>query len=85
MVNIDATTPQLKTVKNFIEAHITLNPDNAEPFVSKHFKLQTYPKSANPTHETREDYFKKHKKMAAAATKAEVRVQHLYTVLTPES
>ena len=85
MVNIDATTPQLKTVKNWIEAHATLNPENAEPFLSKHFKLQTYPKSANPTHETREDYFKKQKKMAAAATKAEVRVQHLYTVLTPES
>ena len=85
MVNIDATTPQLKVVKDWIEAHSSLNPENAEPHVSKHFKLQSYPKSAHPPHETREDYFKKHKKMAAATTKAEVRVQHLQTVFDPES
>ena len=43
MVNIDASTPQLKFVKDMLDAYCTLDVTKAEPFLSKDFKFQTFP------------------------------------------
>jgi hypothetical protein len=44
MANIDATTPQLKLVKQFYDAYISLDIKNVEAHISKNYKFQTYPK-----------------------------------------
>lgn len=40
MTNFDATTPQLKVVKNWIDAHISLDMDKVEPLISKNYQYQ---------------------------------------------
>ena len=41
---INATTPQLNLVKDYINAYLTLKIKNVEPFISKDYKFQSFPK-----------------------------------------
>jgi len=43
MVNIDATTPQLKVVKNWIDALISLDTSKVVPLICRNFKYQSLP------------------------------------------
>ena len=38
MVNVDASTPQLRVVKNWLDAYTSLDTKNLEPFISKNFQ-----------------------------------------------
>ena len=40
-ININATTPQLKLVKKWMEGYHSLNMDNVESHVSKNYKYQS--------------------------------------------
>ena len=75
MVNIDATTPQLKVVKNLLDAYSSLDISKVEPFISKDFKYQMFPKIINLPDEPRAAHIQKYGEVLAALTKMEVRVQ----------
>lgn len=73
MANIDATTPQLKAVKTLIDAMGSLELKNADPILSKHFVLKSFPKTAEQPDMTREVYLRDFGAKLKAFTKAEVR------------
>ena len=70
MVNIDATTPQLKFVKEWIEAYTTIKADVAEPFLSRKFVHKRFPKT-NPDR-SKAEHLKTFGWMADSFSKMEV-------------
>jgi len=81
MINIDATTPQLKAVKDLIDAYCSLDISKIEPFISKNFKFQTFPKTIDIPEEAREVHIERYRGILAAVAKLEVRIQHRRTAL----
>jgi len=75
MVELDASTPQLKAVKDWIDAYCTLDMKNVEPLVSKNFQYQAFPETADLPKETKEKHIERFGGMLAAARKFEVRIQ----------
>ena len=73
--SVDATTPQLKAVKSFIDAYLTLDLKNVEPLVSSDFQFQTYPKIADHPDQEKGAHFEKYGSLYALLTKVEVRFQ----------
>jgi len=73
MSNLDATTPQLKVVKNLLDAYCTLDISKIEPFISKNFKFQTFPETINLPNEGREVHIQRYKGLLAAMAKLEAR------------
>ena len=43
MANIDASTPQLKAVKNWIDALASVDISKVVPLISKNFKYRSFP------------------------------------------
>lgn len=78
MVNIDATTPQLKVVKTWLEAYNTLNVDHVEPFISKNFVCKTFPKSSLTPDEGKARHLEKFAGIAAICAKTEVCIHCWY-------
>ena len=76
MVNIDASTPQLRVVKKWFEAYASLDVDKPEPLLSKDYKQQTLPKSIGLPDETKEEHLKRFRGMSPSITKLEVRIQY---------
>ena len=76
MANIDATTPQLKAVKKWVEAYTTLDVDKVGPVVSKDFKFQSFPKTVDIPDEPKGAHIQKYRGVLTAMTKLEVRFQH---------
>ena len=80
MVNINATTPQLKVLQKCIDAYATLDISKIEPVLSKNYIHETFPKSIGLPGETKEEYIKRYIKryeeMLSSFTMIEVRIQH---------
>ena len=76
MVNFDASTPQLKVVKNWIDAYCTLDTKNIEPFISKNYEYQAFPEVADLPKEAKERHLERYGAMLAEASKLEVRTKH---------
>ena len=76
MVNIDATTPQLKLAKQLVEAYTSRDIDKVASLISKDFKLQTFPKTTDLPDEAGGAHIQKYGPILAALTKVEVRTQH---------
>ena len=74
MVDIDATSPQLKLVKAWVEGYHSLDISNVRPHLSDNYKYQMLPKSAGEPDLTKESYLKRHGATFPALTKVEVRV-----------
>jgi hypothetical protein len=72
MTNINPTTPQLKVLKDFVDALETRDIKNAEPLLSKDFTFTTSPKSADLPDLTREEYLQKFGALFAFFAKVEV-------------
>jgi len=81
MANIDATTPQLKVVKDWTDAYFSLDINRVEPFLSKNFKFQTFPKIMDVPEEGKAAHIQRYKWMFGTFEKAEVRIQHRRTIL----
>lgn len=77
MVNIEATTPQLRVVKGLADALVSRDLSNAEPILSKDFILKSFPKAAELPDLTKEEYLQKYSAVLALFGKMEVRTQHL--------
>ena len=77
MSSFDASTPQSTLVKNWLDAYLSLDIKNVEPFISKDFQYQAFPETATDLpKEARETHIEKYTGVLAAARKLEVRIQH---------
>jgi hypothetical protein len=74
MTNLDdASSPQLKAAKKWLDAYSSRDTSKLGPLLSKHFKHQTFPKSIFPE-ETKEKHLERYGKMVAPMTTYEVRM-----------
>ena len=76
MADFDASTPQLRAVKNWIDAYRTLDMKNVEPLISKDFQYQTLPDAIDLPKEETERHLERYRELFSALTKVEVRIQH---------
>jgi hypothetical protein len=74
VININATTPQLKLVKAWADGYHSLDMKNVEPHLSENYKYLMLPKSAGEPVLTKESYLQRHGATFPALTKVEVRV-----------
>ena len=81
MVNIEATTPQLKVFQKWIDAFSSLDITKIDPILSKNYIHETFPKSIGLPDETKEENIKRHEETLRAMSKLEVRTQQQRTVL----
>jgi len=81
MVSLDASTPQLRAVKNWLDAFASLDIKNVEPLLSKNFQYHPFPETADIPKEAKEKYTERFGGVLSAASKLEVRVQHRRTTL----
>ena len=81
MVNIEATTPQLKVFQKWIDAFSSLDITEIDPILSKNYIYETFPKSIGLPDETKEEFIKRYKGTLTLFTKIEVRIQHRRTTL----
>jgi len=72
MVDFDASTPQLRAVKNWLDAFITLDMKNVEPLLSKNFQYHPFPETADISKESGGKYLERFGGALSAASKAEV-------------
>lgn len=75
MSGLDATTPQLKAIKGFIDGYLTRDANNAEPFMSKAFKSQAFRKTPDVHDETKGGHFERYGMLMSMLNKAKVRIQ----------
>ena len=75
MSSFDATTPQLRVVKNLIDAY-RVDFKTIKPFLSKDFKFQTLPKDPELPDQTMEEHIEMYAPFFSSFTKLEVRAQH---------
>jgi len=81
MVDLDASTPQLRAIKNWLDAFISLDIKNVEPLLSKNFQYHPFPETADVPKEAKEKYMERFGGAVSVASKAEVGVQHRRTTL----
>ena len=74
MADISATTPQLKAIKNLVDAVIALDIKSVESQVSNNFTFQTFPKVPELPDEEKEKTFERYGGLFSSLTKAEVRI-----------
>lgn len=76
MVNLDVTSPQLKAIKVWADAHASRNLNEAEPILSKDFVLKTFPTVAKLPDLTKERYLQKYGILFTLLARVEVRTRH---------
>lgn len=73
MVNINATTPQLKLVKSVVEAYRSRDLVSSGSIFSKNFKFQSFPKTPDHVEETKGQHLENYGGLLSSFTKMEVR------------
>lgn len=73
--NFDATTPQLKAVKNLLEAYHTLDVSKVEPFVAKGFRFQTWPETEELPEEQKDGHIERYGQLFSLMSSADVCVK----------
>ena len=76
MVNFDTSTPQLKVVKNLLDAYSTRDIKNVEPFISKNYQYHALPESLGLPKEDREEHAQRIRETFPLFSKIEVCIQH---------
>ena len=71
MNDFNADTPQLEVVKKWLDALSTLDIQNAEPFLSRHYQYQAFPESPSVPNSTKEQYMEQWKGIMGALGKLE--------------
>ena len=75
MANIDASTPQLKLINQWIDAYASRDASKIAPLLSKDYKHQTFPESIGEPDETKEGHVQRFGQMGSLITKLDVRLQ----------
>jgi len=81
MVDFDLSTPQLKAVKNMIDAYISLDLNNLAPLLSKDYQYEAFPKSTDFPVQTKESHLQVWGKIFSPVNKLDVRIRHWRTRL----
>jgi hypothetical protein len=76
MSSFDASTPQLKVAKQWIDAYASLDTKNVAAITSKHYQYQALPDIIGIPEEAKEEHIDRLKKVLGAMAKAGVRIQH---------
>ena len=80
MVDLDATTPQLKAVKKFLsDAWMSLDMKKTGPVLSNDFQFESLPEYTDFPKQAKESYLRMWGKAFSPESKAGVRIQHLGT------
>lgn len=74
MATFDATTPQLKVVKNFVDGFLSRDIKSVRSVIAKNYVFNTLPKTAEAPNEMKETGAERHGMILAALTKIEVRM-----------
>lgn len=74
MVDLDSSTPQLKVVKNLLNALTTLDVNNAGPYLSKNYQYEPLPESAELGGQTKEKHLQSWGEIFSSVKKFEVRI-----------
>ena len=75
MVNFDASTPQLRVVKNWVDAYLSLDAKNLEPLISKDFRYETFPEADDVSREARERHLESFRGVLSGVNKFDVRIK----------
>jgi hypothetical protein len=81
MANFDASSPQLRTMKKWIENLVSLDMTKVEPLISRNFKYLSFPKTIDLPDQTKEAYIQWFGGLMALIAKPEVRIQRWRTHL----
>ena len=73
MVNFD--TSQLRVVKNWVGAYLSLDLKNVEPFVSKNFQYETIPEAIDVSREAKERHIERFGRILTGVNKMDVRIK----------
>lgn len=76
ITNLNATTPQLKALKNLLEGYLSLDIKNVEPFISNDFQIQTFPKIDGLPDEAKGRHFERYGVLLSLMKRIEVGVRH---------
>lgn len=76
MSNIDAVTPQLKLVKDWICAYGSHDFGDLQTYVSRNLKFQTFPKIVELPDESVMEHMERYKLAFSFFTSLEVRIRH---------
>jgi len=79
MSDFDTSTPRLVAVKGLLDAYISLDMNNVEPFLSKNYQYQPFPETTNIPIEAKESHMQRFEELLAAVSKLEVRIRCLTT------
>jgi len=79
MVDFDTSTPQLKAVKQLLDAYISLDSNNVRPLISKDYQYEPLPKSPDITDKGKEDHIQEWREMLSLLTKYDVRIRQQRT------
>jgi hypothetical protein len=75
MANFDASTPQLKFVKKWIETVAVFDTSKMDTFLSRNFKYQSFPKTIDVPEQTKGTFIQWFGGVFASMTRMEVRIQ----------
>jgi hypothetical protein len=79
MVNLDATTPQLKVVKQWTDALNARDLNVLEPILSKDFTLKSFPEATGFPNLTKEEYIQQYGAVLSLFSTVDVRTRHPQT------
>ena len=75
MADFDASTPQLKAVKNMCDAYLSLDMNRVKLFLSKNYQSETLPESDDFPKQTKESHSQTWGKIFSLVNKHEVRIR----------
>ena len=74
MANFDASTPQLKLVKNLVDAYASFDMNNVEPLISKNYQYQPFPEITGLSKDAKESHLQTWSGIFAAINKVKVSI-----------
>lgn len=79
MITMDTSTPQLKLVKKWIDAYLSLDLREMDKVLAKGYKHEALPKTIGLPEETKEEYMKRYGELLPVFTKYNVCIQRRIT------
>ena len=76
MADLENSTPQVKVVKQLLDAYASLDMNNVEPLLSKNYQYEPLPESTDVPKQTKESHLQAWKEVFSSTKKLEVRIRH---------